>query len=106
MEKFNTISIVPLLTIIADLSALCVLFGGATTVAKTVIDSKDSKITLEKSKRYNIAMTAVNLGRKGSEQYLKTDKNNKCGLYMKKGSNKKLPCKLCKRELFNMDFFT
>lgn len=79
----KTGGILPLLPIFAGLSALGALSGGAAAVAKTVIDAKNSKKTLEEAKRHNKAIEDVALGKKGSGLYMKPYKNG-YGLYLKK----------------------
>lgn len=79
----KTGGILPLIPIFAGLSALGALSGGAAAVAKTVIDAKNSKKTLEEAKRHNKAMEGVALGKKGSGLYMKPYKNG-YGLYLQK----------------------
>lgn len=79
----KTGGILPLIPIFAGLSALGALSGGAAAVAKTVIDAKNSKKTLEEAKRHNKAMENVTVGKKGSGLYMKPYKSG-YGLYLTK----------------------
>jgi len=76
-------SALPLIPILAGLSAVGSLLGGASAVAKTVIDTRNAKKQMEETKRHNAAMEAV-----GKGLYLK---KSKCGygLYLAKGKKKK-----------------
>lgn len=79
--------ILPLIPIFAGLSALGALTGGASAIAKTVLDARAAKKRLEESKRHNSTMEAIALGKKkeGSGLYLKQHKTG-YGLYIKKWS--------------------
>jgi len=65
----KTGGVLPLIPIFAGLSALGALSGGAAAVAKTVIDAKNSRASMEEAKRNNKGMEAVAL--KGSGPFLK-----------------------------------
>lgn len=80
----KTGGILPLIPLFAGLSALGALAGGASAVAKTVIDAKNVKKKLEEDRRHNAAMEEI--GKKGSGLYLrKTPKGY--GLFLKKQKN-------------------
>lgn len=79
----KTGGVLPLIPIFAGLSALGALSGGAAAVAKTVIDAKNSKKTLDEAKRHNKAMEDLALGKKGSGLFMKPYKKG-YGLYLKK----------------------
>lgn len=68
----KTGGILPIVPIIAALSALGPLLGGAATVAKTVSDIKSSRDKLAEDRRHNRAMESVKVGR---GLYLKRKKN-------------------------------
>ncbi|KAJ8914091.1 hypothetical protein NQ315_014287 [Exocentrus adspersus] len=53
----------PLIPISAGLSALGALGGGAAGIAKAVNDAKDAKQKLEESKRHNVAMEQIAMGK-------------------------------------------
>ncbi|KAJ8915473.1 hypothetical protein NQ315_003236 [Exocentrus adspersus] len=53
----------PLIPIFAGLSALGALGGGAAGIAKAVNDAKDAKQNLEESKRHNVAMEQIAMGK-------------------------------------------
>ncbi|KAJ8915544.1 hypothetical protein NQ315_012427 [Exocentrus adspersus] len=53
----------PLIPIFAGLSALGALGGGAAGIAKAVNDAKDAKQKLEESKRHNVAMEQIAMGK-------------------------------------------
>lgn len=70
--------VLPLLPILAGLSALGSLAGGTAAVVKTAKDIKHAREYLEENKRHNQAMEQ----KLGSGLYLKTMKNGR-GLYLK-----------------------
>ncbi|KAJ8910548.1 hypothetical protein NQ315_011061 [Exocentrus adspersus] len=53
----------PLIPIFAGLSALGALGGGAAGIAKAFNDAKDAKQKLEESKRHNVAMEQIAMGK-------------------------------------------
>jgi hypothetical protein len=53
----------PLIPLFAGLSALGALGGGAAGIAKAVNDAKDAKQKLEESKRHNVAMEEIAMGK-------------------------------------------
>jgi hypothetical protein len=57
------------------------LAGGASAIAKTVIDAKNAKKKLEEDTRHNQAMEEI--GKKGSGLYLRKNQRG-FGLYLKK----------------------
>ncbi|XP_049820162.1 uncharacterized protein LOC126264810 [Aethina tumida] len=71
--------ILPLLPILAGLSSLGALMGGAAGVAKTIVDAKNAKKNLDEQKRHNQRMEQI--GKKGSGLYLR--KNPKGGVFMR-----------------------
>lgn len=75
--------ILPLIPLFAGLSALGALTGGASGVAKAVMDAKSSRKKLEEAERHNKTMEAIALGKKGSGVYMKPYKKG-YGLYLKK----------------------
>uniref|UniRef100_A0A6P7FDE0 Uncharacterized protein LOC114329197 n=1 Tax=Diabrotica virgifera virgifera TaxID=50390 RepID=A0A6P7FDE0_DIAVI len=74
--------ILPLIPIFAGLSALGSLAGGASAIAKTVIDSKNAQKKLEEDKRHNKAMEHL-----GKGLYLRKNGKGGFGLYLKKSKN-------------------
>lgn len=74
----------PLIPLFGALSALGALSGGASAIAKTVIDAKNAKQKLAEDQRHNQVMEEI--GRKGSGLYLKKSKKGGYGLYLKKQS--------------------
>ncbi|XP_074034178.1 uncharacterized protein isoform X2 [Leptinotarsa decemlineata] len=70
--------ILPLIPIFAALSALGSLAGGASAIAKTVIDAKNAKKKLEEDQRHNKAMKHL-----GSGVYLRKTPRG-FGLFLKK----------------------
>ncbi|KAJ8913337.1 hypothetical protein NQ315_013308 [Exocentrus adspersus] len=92
----------PLLPILGALGAVGSLAGGASAIAKTIIDAKNAKKKLEEDHRHNAAMEAI--GAKGSGLYLKKNQRGGFGLYLKKQQHpKKLPIKLPNRPLTDID---
>ncbi|KAJ8912762.1 hypothetical protein NQ315_016719 [Exocentrus adspersus] len=78
------------------------LAGGASAIAKTIIDAKNAKKKLEEDHRHNAAMEAI--GAKGSGLYLKKNQRGGFGLYLKKQQHPKiLPIKLPNRPLTDID---
>lgn len=75
----------PLIPLFAGLSALGALTGGASAIAKTVIDAKNAKKKLEEDHRHNTAMESI--GAKGSGLYLRKSARGGLGLYLKKQKN-------------------
>ena len=73
--------ILPIIPIMAGLSAIGSLIGGSSAVAKAVNDSKTAHKKLEESERHNKTMEAIALGKKGSGLYLKPYKSG-LGLYL------------------------
>lgn len=73
--------ILPLIPIFAGLSALGSLAGGASAIAKTVINAKNAKKKLEEDKRHNAAMESI-----GKGLYLKKSPKG-YGLFLKKQKN-------------------
>lgn len=73
--------ILPLIPIFAGLSALGSLAGGASAIAKTVIDAKNAKKNLEENQRHNKAMESIGRG-----LYLRKSKRG-FGLFLKKQKN-------------------
>lgn len=72
----------PLLPILAGLSAMGSLAGGAAGVVRAVNKSKEAQRQMEESKRHNKAMEAIALGnKKGSGLYLKPYRKG-LGLYL------------------------
>ncbi|KAJ8914336.1 hypothetical protein NQ315_011324 [Exocentrus adspersus] len=68
------------------------LAGGASAIAKTIIDEKNAKKKLEEDHRHNAAMEVI--GAKGSGLYLKKNQRGGFGLYLKKQQHQnKLPIK-------------
>ncbi|KAJ8913121.1 hypothetical protein NQ315_006039 [Exocentrus adspersus] len=61
--------------------------GGASVIAKTIIDAKNAKKKLEEDHRHNAAMEAI--GAKGSGLYLKKNQRGGFGLYLKKQQHPK-----------------
>lgn len=74
----------PLLPLLGALGALGSVAGGASAVAKTIMDTKEAKKRLEEQKRHNRAMEAI--GKEGSGLYLRKNKNG-VGLFLKKQKN-------------------
>lgn len=74
--------ILPLLPLLGALGAIGSMAGGASAIAKTVIDAKNAKKKLEEDKRHNHAMEEI--GKKGSGLYLRKNKKGGYGLYLKK----------------------
>lgn len=74
--------ILPLLPVLAALGSLGTLLGGASGVAKTIIDAKNAKKKLEEQKRHNQTMEMI--GKKGEGLFLKKRLNGGFGLYLKK----------------------
>ncbi|KAJ8914247.1 hypothetical protein NQ315_003612 [Exocentrus adspersus] len=72
----------PLLPILGALGAVGSLAGGASAIAKTIIDAKNAKKKLEEDHRHNATMEAI--GVKGSGLYLKKNQRGDFGLYLKK----------------------
>lgn len=72
----------PLIPLFAGLSALGSLAGGASAIAKTVIDAKNAKKKLEEDRRHNTAMETI-----GSGLYLKKSCKGGFGLFLKKQKN-------------------
>lgn len=77
--------ILPLLPLFAGLSALGSLAGGASAIAKTVIDAKNAKKKLEENHRHNQTMEAI--GKKGSGLYLRKNARGGYGLFLKNQKN-------------------
>ncbi|KAJ8914674.1 hypothetical protein NQ315_017372 [Exocentrus adspersus] len=77
----------PLLPILGALGAVGSLAGGASAIAKTIIDAKNAKKKLEEDHRHNAAMEAI--GAKGSGLYLKKNQRGGFGLYLKKQQHPK-----------------
>ncbi|KAJ8918510.1 hypothetical protein NQ315_015215 [Exocentrus adspersus] len=69
------------------LGAVVSLAGGASAIAKTIIDAKNAKKKLEEDHRHNAAMEAI--GAKGSGLYLKKNQRGGFGLYLKKQQHPK-----------------
>lgn len=83
----KTGGILPLIpAILAGISAIGGLSGGAASIAKAVNDVKAAKKQLEEAKRHNQTMEAIALGRKGSGLYLKPYRSG-LGLYLKQSKN-------------------
>lgn len=76
----------PLLPILAGLGSLGSLAGGASAVAKTIIDAKNAKKKLEEQSRHNRKMEEI--GKQGSGLYLRKNYRNGYGLYLKKQQQK------------------
>ncbi|KAJ8915470.1 hypothetical protein NQ315_003233 [Exocentrus adspersus] len=72
----------PLLPILGALGAVGSLAGGASAIAKTIIDAKNAKKKLEEDHRHDAAIEAI--GAKGSGLYLKKNQRGGFGLYLKK----------------------
>lgn len=75
----------PLIPLFAGLSALGSVAGGASAIAKTVIDAKNAKKKLDEDRRHNTAMEAI--GKKGSGLYLRKTRKGGFGLFLKKQKN-------------------
>lgn len=75
----------PLIPLFAGLSALGSVAGGASAIAKTVIDAKNAKKKMEEDRRHNAAMEAI--GKKGSGLYLRKSPKGGFGLFLKKQKN-------------------
>lgn len=80
----KTGGILPLIPIFAGLSALGSLAGGASAIAKTVIDAKNAKKKLEEDTRHNKVMEAIN---DGKGLYLRKNARGGMGLFLKKQKN-------------------
>lgn len=74
--------ILPLIPIFAGLSALGSLAGGASAIASSVINAKNTRKKLEEDKRHNAAMEEI--GKKGAGLYLKKTSKGGFGLFLKK----------------------
>ncbi|CAH1106888.1 unnamed protein product [Psylliodes chrysocephalus] len=74
--------ILPLLPILAALGSLGALAGGASAVAKTVIDTKTAQKKLEEDRRHNKAMESI-----GKGLYLKRNAKGGFGLFLKRQKN-------------------
>lgn len=68
------------------MSLLLILVGGASAIAKTVIDSRNAKKKLEEDKRHNKTMEEI--GRIGSGLYLRKNVKGGLGLFLKKQQSK------------------
>ncbi|KAJ8909499.1 hypothetical protein NQ315_016763, partial [Exocentrus adspersus] len=77
----------PLLPILGALGAVGSLAGGASAIAKTIIDAKNAKKKLEEDHRHNAAMESI--GAKGSGLYLRKNRRGGFGLYLKKQQHPK-----------------
>lgn len=77
--------LLPLIPIFAGLSALGSLAGGASAIAKTVMDAKAAKRKLEEDRRHNAAMEEI--GKKGAGLYLRKTSKGGYGLFLKKQKN-------------------
>ncbi|KAJ8916933.1 hypothetical protein NQ315_013405 [Exocentrus adspersus] len=77
----------PLLPILGALGAVGSLAGGASAIAKTIIDAKNAKKKLEEDHRHNAAMESI--GAKGSGLYLRKNRRGGFGLYLKKRQHPK-----------------
>ncbi|KAJ8910952.1 hypothetical protein NQ315_014958 [Exocentrus adspersus] len=67
--------------------AVASLAGGASAIAKTIIDAKNAKKNLEEDHRHNAAMESI--GAKGSGLYLRKNRRGGFGLYLKKQQHPK-----------------
>lgn len=74
--------ILPLIPLFAGLSALGSLAGGASAIAKTVIDAKNAKKKLEEDQRHNVAMEEI--GKKGAGLFLRKTPKGGYGLFLRK----------------------
>lgn len=72
----------PLLPLLGALGALGSVAGGASAVAKTVIDAKNAQKKMTEQIRHNKAMEAI--GKTGSGLYLKKNGRGGFGLFLKK----------------------
>ncbi|KAJ8910598.1 hypothetical protein NQ315_003968 [Exocentrus adspersus] len=77
----------PLLPILGALGAVGSLAGGASAIAKTIIDAKNAKKKLEEDHRHNAALESI--GAKGSGLYLRKNRRGGFGLYLKKQQHPK-----------------
>lgn len=76
-----------LIPLFAGLSAVGALAGGASGVAKAVMDAKRGAQELQEAQRHNNTMEAIALGKKGSALYLRPHKNKGSALYLKPSKN-------------------
>lgn len=74
--------VLPLLPLFAGLSALGSLAGGASAIAKTVIDAKNAKKKLGEDQRHHKVLEEI--GKKGSGLYLRKNARGGLGLFLKK----------------------
>lgn len=82
IQKGKSGGILPLLPLLGALGALGSLAGGASAVAKTVIDVKNARKKLEEDRRHNKAMEEI--GKRGSGMYLRKFPKGGYGLYLRK----------------------
>ncbi|KAJ8916384.1 hypothetical protein NQ315_014594 [Exocentrus adspersus] len=89
----------PLIPLFAGLSALGSLAGGASVIAKTVIDAKKK---VEAGRGLNSKTMMEPIGATGSGLYVRKNRRGGFGLFIRKHP-KKLPIKLPKRPLTDLD---
>ena len=70
---------------ILGLASVGTVAGGASAIAKTIIDAKNAKRKMEEQKRHNKVMEEI--GRKGSGLYLRKNVKGGYGLFMKRQKN-------------------
>lgn len=75
--------ILPLLPLLGALGALGSVAGGASAIARTVIDAKNAKKKLMEQKRHN-KFIEEEIGKRGSGLFLRKNKKGGYGLYLKK----------------------
>ncbi|KAJ8912173.1 hypothetical protein NQ315_006138 [Exocentrus adspersus] len=91
----------PLLPILGALGAVGSLAGGASAIAKTIIDAKNAKKKLEEDHRHNAAMEAI--GAKGSGFLFEKESARRFRFIPEETTCKKLPMKLPNRPLTDID---
>lgn len=80
--------ILPLIPILAGLSAIGSLTGGISAVARAVNDAKAARKKLEETERHNETMEAIALGKKGNGLYLHKYRKG-LGLYLSSSKQSK-----------------
>lgn len=63
------------------------LYTGGAAIAKTINDAKNKAKMLEEAQRHNKTMEMLAIGKKGSGLFLKHQRNNGYGLYLKQTKN-------------------